>query len=172
MKMKTSDLTDSLFEREMGKLLSDAQFFCARLSKHIAPCNVRPEGPFPLAVRLKPVWDYARGTGPRPRDMQGTIQSLCELLWSPIAGTNAIPASWWKQPLGYMSQLAWSREELDEGLTLTVDQLALLGDCTRRWVQELCRSGEIPATSGRKNGLPEWHISPESARTWLEGRQK
>ena len=69
--MKISEMTDTVFDREMATLLSQVQFWCMRLSGIDPKYKLEPtpvscldgtgKQPFPLALELKRVWDYARG---------------------------------------------------------------------------------------------------------------
>lgn len=182
--MKITDITVNLFDKEMVRLLGDVQFWCIRLDQ-IGDCQLKPipvtyiDGtglqPFPLALELRRVWDYAAGNKPRPAELQEIIQELCELLWSHIGGSSyAIPAEFWDQPLGFMCQLAWAREALDSGKSINAEQLAMLGGISAARVKQLCKAGEIQAdkVEQSRSSQTEWAIPAEIARTWLEERRK
>ena len=123
--MKITDMTDTAFDQAMQRLLGDVQFWCIRLSQ-IGEYSLEPmpvsyadgsgKQPFPLALEVRRVWDYAKGGKPRPEEIAEIIQDLCELLWSHTGGSSYdIPAAFWDQPLGFMCQLAWAREALELG---------------------------------------------------------
>jgi hypothetical protein len=181
--MKITDMTDTLFDQQMQRLLGDVQFWCVRLSQ-IGEYSLRPmpvsyidgtgKQPFPLALELKRVWDYARGSGPRPDEIREIIQDLCELLWSHTGGSSYdIPAEFWDQPLGFMCRLAWARETLDAGGELNAEQLSMLAGISAARVKQLCRSGDITATKAEqaRNRQQEWAIPADVARAWLESRK-
>jgi hypothetical protein len=181
--MKISDMTDIAFEREMQRILGDVLFWCIRLDE-IGDYSLNPtpvtyidgtgQQPFPLAMELKRIWNYARGEGTCPAEINDIIQSLCELLWCPVAASSyEIPSAWWKEPLGFMCNLAWARQALDLGENLTTEQLALLGEVSVSRIKQLCQSGEIlaekvPQARGKKM---EWNISAEVALSWLKSRE-
>lgn len=180
--MRISDMTDTLFDREMQRILSDVQFWAIRLD-NIGDFTLTPtpasyadgEGqqPFPLAIDLKEVWDYARGEGSCPREILEIIQSLCELLWCPVAAhTYEVPNAFWDMPLGFMCQLAHARLALDSGESLSVEQLAMLGDLKPARVRQLCQSGNITAFKKERtdNSQQEWTIPAEAAKEWLKSR--
>ncbi len=177
--MKISDMTDTLFDREMQRIMGDVQFWCIRLDQ-IGDFSLEPtpvsymdnigKQPFPLAIDLKEVWDYAAGTGSQPIGVSDVIQSLCELLWCPVAGTSyEIPSSWWDEPLGFMCRLAWARQGLDAGENLTVDALAMLAGVSDKYIRRLCGDGTLQAEKvPRKVGTQqEWAIPVEEGRKFL-----
>jgi len=181
--MKITDMTDTVFDREMQRILGDVMFWITRLDQ-VGDFNLEPtpvsyadgsgQQPFPLAIDLKEVWDYARGTGKRPEGMQDIIQSLTELLWAPVGGTSySIPSTWWDEPLGIMCRLAWARQALDTGDNLTVEQLSLLSGMSIPRIKQLCQTGKIPAVKvqqGRSN-RKEWSIPADAAQVWLKSRE-
>jgi hypothetical protein len=180
--LKITDMTDTLFNKEMQRLLSDAAFWCIKLSQ-IGKYTLEPtpvsniDGsnpqPFPLAMELKEVWDYAKGETPAPYHLYDSIQALTELLWSTIGSASyKIPNSWWSEPLGFMCQLAMARENLDSGADLNAKQLSLLSGYTHARIKQLCSTGELQATKveqGRSSQL-EWAIPADVAKEWLSRR--
>lgn len=181
--MKTSEMTDTVFDREMSMLLSQVQFWCMRLSEIDPAYKLEPtpvsymdgtgKQPFPLALEIRRCWDYARGAGPRPDEMREIIQNLCELLWAPVAaGSYDIPSEWWETPLGTMCRLCEARTALDTGANLDIEELALLADLTPKRVQQLCHSGELKAKKIERevSSQEKWIIPAEEARLFLESR--
>lgn len=182
--MKITDMTDTLFGKEMLRIVGDATFWCIRLSQ-IGDYKLEPtpvsymdgtdKQPFPLALEIKRVWDYAKGDKQRPEEIEEIIQDLCELLWSHIGGSSYdIPAEFWDAPLGFMCQLAWARQALDFGADLNAERLAMLAGITPQRVKQLCQSGVIKAgkTEQSRSSQQEWAIPAETARAWLEARGK
>lgn len=181
--MKISEMTDTLFDREMAALLGQVQFWCMRLSGIDPKYKLEPtpvsnldgtgKQPFPLALELKRAWDYARGVKPRPDELREIIQDLCELLWAPVgAGTYEIPSSWWETPLGTMVKICQARDALEGGHDLDTYQLALLSDLTDKRIRQLCQSGEIKAEKVPReaSSQEQWAIPAEEARRFLESR--
>lgn len=178
--MNIKDMTDTLFNKEMQRLLSDVTFWCIRLDQ-IGDYKFEPtpvsnmdgsnKQPFPLAIELKEVWDYAKGEAPAPYYLYDTIQALTELLWSTVGSSSyKIPNSWWGEPLGFMCQLAMARKNLDSGADLNAKQLSLLSGYTHARIKQLCSTGELQATKveqGRSSQL-EWAIPADFAKRWLE----
>jgi len=182
--MKISEMTDTMFDREMMGLLGQVQFWCIRLSNINISHALEPgpvsymdgtgKQPFPLALEIKRVWDYARGVGPRPDELQEIIQDLCELLWAPVAaGTYSIPPSWWETPLGIMVKLCEARDALEVRGSLDTYQLALLSDLTDKRIRQLCQSGELQAEKVPReaSSQEQWAIPAEVARRFLESRR-
>ncbi len=179
--MKISEMTDTMFDREMATLLGQVQFWCIRLS-NLDPAYIldpkpivvgNKKYPFPFAADLWQLWDYARGTGPRPNEVQENIQKLCELLWAPVAaGSYDIPSDWWDTPLGTMCRLCNARATLEAGWSLDVYEMALLADLTHMRIRQLCQSGELQAVKEERNGSSQekWIIPAEEARRFLESR--
>lgn len=177
--MKITDMTDTLFAREVERLAGDVQFWAIRLQNAFGPntkIELSPvsyldgtgEQPYPLAIDLWEVWEYARGTGPRPEAMEDVIQSLCELLWAPVGGTSyQIPPTWWEEPLGFMCRLAEARATLEAGADLTPTQLAALGGVTEHQVRLLCRQEAIDGKREDKG----WIIPNAEAQKWLENKR-
>jgi hypothetical protein len=181
--MKIGEMTDSLFDREMQRILGDVQFWCIRLDQigdfsleptPVSYVNGSGQQPFPLAIDIKEVWDYARGKGSCPRGINEIIQALCELLWSSV-GENSytIPNYWWDEPLGFMCQLAFARQAMDNGESLNAVQLAMLAGLSSVRIKQLCQSGDIPAgkVEQARNSQLEWAIPADVAREWLESRK-
>lgn len=181
--MKTSEMTDLLFAREMQKLLADVQFWSMRLNQIQADLILKPtpvsyidesgQEPFPLALELRRLWNYARGTGPRPEEANEIIQELCELLWSPIGGTSYdIPAVWWETPLGQMVKMTWARMKLDADLPLDPVELALFVDVTDRRIRQMCRDGSLQAEKVKRenSSQQEWAIPAAEAKKFIGSR--
>jgi hypothetical protein len=175
--MKITDMSDSLFNREMQRLLGDVQFWLIRLDQvghlEFAETPVE-EQPFPLAFKLRQVWDYAAGEIQCPEEIDDTIRSLYELLWQPVAGASYdIPPTWWDEPLGFMCRLARARQTLDDGEDLSAEQLAILADVSIRRITQLCASKEISAKKKEQSqgGQPEWSIPAKTAYKWLMERR-
>lgn len=181
--MKIQDMTDSLFHREMQRIIGDTQFWCVRLGQ-IGDYKLEPtpvsysdgtgSQPFPLALEIKRVWDYAKGDKSRPTETAEIIQELCELLWSHIGGSSYdIPGEFWDTPLGFMCQLARAREALESGGDLNAEQLAMLAGVSAARIKQLCKSGEIKAgkVEQSRSSQPEWAIPARVATKWLEGRR-
>ncbi|WP_054692480.1 hypothetical protein [Syntrophomonas palmitatica] len=183
--MKITDLTDTLFAREIERLAGDAQFWAIRLQNAFGPdsrielartsnLDGSNQQPFPLAADLKEVWDYAKGDYPAPCHLQDTIQALCELLWCPIgAHSYQVPNSWWKEPLGFMCRLAWARQALEAGENLNAEQLAMLAGMTSQRIRQLCQTGEIKAGSAnqKRNSQQEWVIPAKEAKKFIKKRE-
>lgn len=178
--MKISEMTDTLFDREMQRLLGDVQFWCVRLG-NIGDYTLTPalvsymdgsgQQPFPLALEAKRVWDYAKGAAPRPAEMREIIQDLCELLWSHIGGSGyEIPSEFWDEPLGFACHLASARADMEAGSDLTTDQVAALSGLTTARIKQLCAAGELPAAKADDNPKAEWIIQAGPVREWLEKR--
>lgn len=178
--MKITDMSDSLFNKEMQRLLGDVAFWCIRLDQ-LGEYNFEPtpvanfdgsnSQPFPLAIELKEVWDYAKGISKRPYHLYDTIQSLTELLWSTIGSTSYdIPNLWWSEPLGFMCKLALTREAFDAQNPLNATQLAMLSGYSDARIKQLCISGEIKATKVKqeRGSQLEWAIPADIAREWIE----
>lgn len=181
--MKTSEMTDQLFEREMQKLLADVQFWSMRLNQIQADLILKPtpasyidesgQEPFPLALELRRLWNYARGTGPCPEEVNEIIQELCELLWSPIGGTSYdIPAVWWETPLGQMVKMVRARMKLDAGQTIDPVELSLFVDVTDRRIRQMCRSGDLVAEKVQReqSSQQEWAIPAAEAKKFIGSR--
>lgn len=182
--MKISEMTDSLFDREMMNLLGQVQFWSIRLGDinighvlepgQVSYMDNTGKQPFPLALELRRCWDYARGTGPCPNEVREILQDLCELLWAPVAaGTYSIPSSWWETPLGTMCRLCEARIALDGDEILDAHDLALLSDLAPARIRQLCASGEIKAEKAQRktSSQEQWVIETEEARKFLESRR-
>jgi len=182
--VKIREMTDDLFSREMAALLAQVQSWFLRLSGIQPGFSLFPtpasyldgsgKQPFPLALELKRVWDYARGTGPRPEELQEIIQDLCELLWCPVGavGEYTIPAWWWDTPLGQMCLMAQVRAAIEHGEPVSADELAVLADLTGQRIRQMCASGEIKAgkIQREENSQMEWAIPAEEAVRFLRER--
>lgn len=83
--MKITDMSDTLFDKEMQRLLSDVSFWCIKLSR-IGDYKLEPtpvsnvdgsnKQPFPLAVELKEVWDYVKGEAPAPLHLNECLEEI------------------------------------------------------------------------------------------------
>lgn len=174
--MNIKDMTDALFNKEMNQLLNRVTFFCNTLSNTgIFSLTAEPmdnSQTFPLAIELKKVWDYARGTDPKPSNMNEVMQTLYKLLWSSIGNieTPKIPNYWWDEPLGFMCSLAIAREMLDKGEPINAKQLSILSGYTHTYIKRSCTSSKIKATKVKqdRSSQLEWAISADEARLWME----
>lgn len=182
--MKIREMTDEAFVREIAALLARVQSWSLRLSGIQPDFSLTPhpasymdgsgEQPFPLALELKRIWDYARGTGPRPAEQREIIQDLCELLWCPIGavGEYTIPAWWWDTPLGQMCLMAQVRAAIEHGEAISADEFAVLADLTGQRIRQMCAAGEIKAKKVRReeNSQLEWAIPAKEAVRFLKAR--
>lgn len=124
--------------------------------------------PFPFAVKIKEVWEYARGTAPRPADMEETIQLLCDITWRSIGSPDyEIPSSWYNEPLGFMVRLAKAREKIDNENDLRTDELAALTGLSVAWIKRMCQKGEIKAKQNSA-GRREWTIPAAEAKLFIK----
>ena len=181
--MKPTEMNDALFKEEMEKLLAQVQFWAMRLEAIQPGFCLEPvpvsyldgsgKQPFPLALELKRVWDYARGEGPRPAELKEIIQELVELLWCPVAGHNyIIPYEWWNTPLGQMCRMAEARATIDDGGSLSAQELSYLSGIAGQWIREMCATGKLMAekVTREQNSQTEWAIPAEECRRFLAER--
>ena len=128
--------------------------------------------PFPLALELRRLWNYAGGTGPCPEEANEIIPELCELLGPPLAGPYDIPAVWWETPLGQMVKMTWARMKLDVDLPLDPVELALFVDVTDRRIRQMCRDGSLQAEKVERenSSQQEWAIPAAEAKKFIGSR--
>jgi len=179
--LKIRDMSDELFHREMEILLSQVRFWAMRLDCIQSGFKLQPtpvtvgsdKFPFPFAAELKQCWDYARGTGPQPEEMEEIILELCELLWAPVAATSYdIPAAWWDTPLGIMVRMCRVRAKIEMGVSVHAEELSVLADVTGQRIRQMCAEGKLKAekVAREMNSQLEWAIPAEEARKLLESK--
>lgn len=179
--MKTYEMTDELFDYIVKDLLDAVLIWAHGLSGIQPGLKIKPtpvsdgerEYPYPLAMRLKKLWDYAKGTGEMPEDLPKIMHDLFRLIWRPVWVTGyAIPAAFWNEPLGRMCRMAQVRYEIDNGKAVSADELALIADVTGQRIRQLCAEGKIQAEKiqRKENSQTEWAIPAGEAKRFLNLR--
>ena len=174
--MQIQDMTENLFNKEMQRLLSDIEISLNKFKKAgQVTFKPTPKGglPFPFAVEIQKLWQYAIGEGKKPANMQAIINDLEALLWGTVAGNApSTPNSWHNEPLGFMVKLVLTREKLDAGADLNGAELADLSGFTLSRITQICRSGKMEGasqtTTRSKNSRPQWAIPATTARKFIK----
>lgn len=174
--MKVKEMTDELFINCMKEILYRINMLEIRLSSIDVNCKINPTPtsymgdeivfPFPLALELKRIWDYARGTAPYPDEYHEIKQDLIELLFVPLWSTSSyeVPQSFWTDTLlGQMFQIAEIRMKVDKKEMLNSEELSLVSNVTPQYIRKLLQDGKIKAIKddpGNKKKI-NWQIPYE-----------
>jgi hypothetical protein len=183
--MNITEMNDRLFKQQMGMIAGYIKKW--RVLEGVGRVELMPESAsyllgdrqnlYPLAKEIKPLWDYACGAGPRPENIEETIDKIICLLWQPVGYQDAEapqpPVDWWRNSyLALMCKAAQARNKFDSGESLTSEELALLAGLNPVRIRQLCINGTIKAEKikvERKGARQkqEWLISNRAAADFI-----